>query len=219
MVDTLGGKQGLTAITESGVFSLVLRSRRPDAKRFRKWLTSEVLPALRKTGKYSIPGIEIDPDPIIAAGMEIAANGRAIVDMRRNQLALEAEHRRLKEEQLKIASRVEKVEAIWETAQEKIDDAVVQSAKAQETALRVQVDVNHAETYVTVRGYCHIIKARLETEEYRKIGVIAGKICRKRGITIGKVPNVTWGDCNSYPREIVAEAYDNFMRLKASQVN
>lgn len=52
--DTLGGAQGLTTINESGLYSLILRSNKPDAKRFRKWITSEVLPSIRKTGRYSV---------------------------------------------------------------------------------------------------------------------------------------------------------------------
>ncbi|WP_335218103.1 BRO-N domain-containing protein [Nostoc sp.] len=48
------GRQGETwCINESGLYSLVLTSRKPQAKRFKKWLTSEVIPAIRKTGSYS----------------------------------------------------------------------------------------------------------------------------------------------------------------------
>ena len=50
--DTLGGKQGLTIISESGLYSLIMRSNKPEAKKFRKWVTSEVLPQIRKTGAY-----------------------------------------------------------------------------------------------------------------------------------------------------------------------
>lgn len=53
IVSTLGGDQELTIINESGLYSLILRSRKPEAKRFKKWVTSEVLPAIRKTGTYS----------------------------------------------------------------------------------------------------------------------------------------------------------------------
>lgn len=53
--DTLGGEQEMTIINESGLYTLIMRSIRPDAKRFRKWVTSEVLPAIRQTGSYSIP--------------------------------------------------------------------------------------------------------------------------------------------------------------------
>jgi prophage antirepressor-like protein len=52
-VDTLGGNQLLTIISESGFYILVLRSRKPEAKPFRRWVTGEVLPTIRKTGRYS----------------------------------------------------------------------------------------------------------------------------------------------------------------------
>lgn len=42
----------MAIINESGLYSLVLGSRKPEAKRFKKWVTSEVLPAIRKTGRY-----------------------------------------------------------------------------------------------------------------------------------------------------------------------
>lgn len=51
--DTLGGPQEVTIINESGLYSLIFTSRKPEAKRFKKWVTSEVLPTIRKTGGYS----------------------------------------------------------------------------------------------------------------------------------------------------------------------
>ena len=50
--DTPGGIQKISIINESGLYSLVLRSRKPEAKPFIKWVTKEVLPAIRKTGQY-----------------------------------------------------------------------------------------------------------------------------------------------------------------------
>lgn len=52
--DTPGGIQDLTVINESGLYSLIFSSKLPSAKKFKRWVTSEVLPALRKTGEYSI---------------------------------------------------------------------------------------------------------------------------------------------------------------------
>ncbi len=50
----LGGKVGITnIINESGLYNVILRSDKPEAKPFRKWVTSEVLPSIRKTGSYS----------------------------------------------------------------------------------------------------------------------------------------------------------------------
>lgn len=50
--DTLGGIQDLTIINESGLYSLILSSKMATAKRFKRWVTSEVLPQIRKTGSY-----------------------------------------------------------------------------------------------------------------------------------------------------------------------
>lgn len=50
------GRQGETNfITESGLYAVILRSDKPNAKKFRKWVTSEVLPSIRKTGAYGVP--------------------------------------------------------------------------------------------------------------------------------------------------------------------
>jgi prophage antirepressor-like protein len=54
---TLGGNQSLAIIFESGLYALVLRSRKPEARKFAKWVTSEVLPAIRKTGRYETESI------------------------------------------------------------------------------------------------------------------------------------------------------------------
>ena len=51
-VQSLGGSQTTNIISESGLYALVLRSRRPEAKAFRKWVTATVLPTIRKTGSY-----------------------------------------------------------------------------------------------------------------------------------------------------------------------
>ena len=52
IVPTLGGDQEMTVINESGLYSAILRSRKAEAKRFKKWVTAEVLPAIRKHGRY-----------------------------------------------------------------------------------------------------------------------------------------------------------------------
>lgn len=62
--DTLGGAQQISYVTEAGMYSLVLRSRKPEAKAFKRWLTHEVLPAIRKTGAYSVQR-ELTEDEII----------------------------------------------------------------------------------------------------------------------------------------------------------
>jgi hypothetical protein len=62
IVDTLRGDQEMLCINESGLYSLILTSRKARAKRFKKWVTSEVLPAIRKTGEYKFSYGTSSPD-------------------------------------------------------------------------------------------------------------------------------------------------------------
>lgn len=55
ITDTLGGSQKVQIISESGLFALIFKSRKAEAVKFRKWVTSEVLPQIRKTGGYNLP--------------------------------------------------------------------------------------------------------------------------------------------------------------------
>ena len=68
-IDTLGGKQEMTIINESGLYNVILRSDKPEAKPFRKWVTSEVLPTIRRHGMYATPDtvekMLADPDTTI----------------------------------------------------------------------------------------------------------------------------------------------------------
>jgi prophage antirepressor-like protein len=66
IIDTLGGKQELTVISESGLYNVILLSRKPEAKKFKRWVTHAVLPSIRKHGMYAteaiIDKILADPD-------------------------------------------------------------------------------------------------------------------------------------------------------------
>ncbi len=93
LMDTLGGTQKMTIINESGLYSVILRSDKPQAKPFRKWVTSEVLPSIRKTGSYSMQQ-QLSPMEMIAA-------------MANNAVEME---RRLKEAENKVAETSSKLE-------------------------------------------------------------------------------------------------------------
>lgn len=70
--DTPGGVQDVTTINESGLYSLVLSSKLPSAKRFKRWVTSEVLPALRRQGGYMLANANETPEQIMARALKIA---------------------------------------------------------------------------------------------------------------------------------------------------
>ncbi len=54
-METLGGAQSVIVVNEAGLYSLILRSRKPEAKAFKRWVTHDVLPAIRQTGRYETP--------------------------------------------------------------------------------------------------------------------------------------------------------------------
>ena len=58
--ETLGGPQKMSIVSESGLYSLILRSRKPEAKELKKWVTHEILPLIRKTGSYYVANINSD---------------------------------------------------------------------------------------------------------------------------------------------------------------
>lgn len=53
LIDIMGRQQETKVVSESGLYSLIFQSRKPEARKFRRWVTSEVLPSIRKTGTYS----------------------------------------------------------------------------------------------------------------------------------------------------------------------
>lgn len=73
--DTLGGSQELTVINESGLYSLVLSSKLPTAKKFKRWVTSEVLPSIRKHSAYMTPEkleeVLLNPDTLIRLATDL----------------------------------------------------------------------------------------------------------------------------------------------------
>ena len=68
--DTLGGVQQMAYVTEAGMYSLVLRSRKPEAKAFKRWVTHDVLPQIRKTGAYNSAPVLTGPELMARALLE-----------------------------------------------------------------------------------------------------------------------------------------------------
>ena len=65
LTDTPGGMQEMVIINEPGLYALVLRSRKPEAKSFRRWITHEVIPSIRKHGLYAADELLANPDLFI----------------------------------------------------------------------------------------------------------------------------------------------------------
>ena len=87
-IDTLGGKQRMTIINEPGLYSLVLSSRKPEAKAFKRWITHEVIPAIRKYGGYMTKSLL----------EQVLENPNLIYEFARRMLAEQQKYERLRQE-------------------------------------------------------------------------------------------------------------------------
>lgn len=90
VIDSIGRRQQAYIISEPGLYRLVMRSRKPEAKEFQRWVTHEVLPAIRKTGGY-IPTTDADDDMTILA--------KAVMI---GQRTMEAQKQKIAEQQTRI---------------------------------------------------------------------------------------------------------------------
>lgn len=113
IIDALGREQQANFVNEDGLYDVILDSRKPQAKAFRKWVTSEVLPAIRKTGGYIATKQDDTPEEIMARALTIAQATLAKREERLKQLEAENEHKQVvieqKEEEIIIKDKKIKI--------------------------------------------------------------------------------------------------------------
>ena len=107
LIDTLGGEQKLGIVNESGLYALVLSSRKPEAKAFKRWITHEVIPSIRKTGGYIAGQETMNDDQLLANALMVAQ--RKIAERNKQ---LEAANAKIQADAPKVlfAETVEKAE-------------------------------------------------------------------------------------------------------------
>nr|DAF67510.1 MAG TPA: repressor domain protein [Caudoviricetes sp.] len=89
LIDSVGRQQETTIINESGLYNVILRSDKPEAKPFRRWVTSEVLPSIRRTGGY-IQGQEtLSPAELMAKALMVAQKTLSEREARISELTVE----------------------------------------------------------------------------------------------------------------------------------
>lgn len=84
--DTLGGVQDLTVINESGLYALIFGSKLESAKRFKRWVTSEVLPAIRQTGQYQMQNLSDEMKAILMHDEKIVKMDKRIFNLESNMV-------------------------------------------------------------------------------------------------------------------------------------
>lgn len=101
IVDNLGREQIANFINEDGLYDAILDSRKPEARQIRKWMTSEVLPSIRKTGGYMIAKPEDTPEELMARALLVAKDA---LKRREERIANLEQQTVLQSEQLQIAA-------------------------------------------------------------------------------------------------------------------
>ncbi|HHQ6409954.1 TPA: phage antirepressor [Enterococcus faecium] len=93
-IQTPGGVQRMTLINESGLYSLIFSSQLPNAKKFKRWVTSEVLPQIRKHGMYATDELLNNPDLLIEVATKLKEERtlRLIAEQRVNELQPKADY-------------------------------------------------------------------------------------------------------------------------------
>lgn len=88
-IHTPGGMQDVTVINESGLYNVILRSDKPEAKPFRKWVTSDVLPSIRKNGGYIAGQEQLTPSELMAKALLVANKTLAEREARISELTVQ----------------------------------------------------------------------------------------------------------------------------------
>lgn len=116
LIDTPSGTQKMTVINEPGLYNVILRSDKPEAHDFKRWITHEVLPAIRKTGGYAV-------QPKTAAEM-FALQAQVNLEYERRLTALEDSEQQTREKVVGMAQLMQTSLVPAESWQEKANDAI-----------------------------------------------------------------------------------------------
>ena len=182
-LQTAGGLQQVTFVNEDGLYDIVLDSRKPKAKKFRKWITSEVVPSIRKTGSYSVE----QPKELSAA--ESLLQSVQLLVAHERQLAI-LEHNQ-KNMQGAISSLYDKVYGM------------------QFQTNMIEQKLNNEIDRYTVIGYCSAHNIPMTLTEASIIGGMCSRMCKKRNIPLEPIADRRFGKVNTYPSELIAEAIKN----------
>jgi prophage antirepressor-like protein len=139
LADAMGRHRETTFINESGLYAVILRSDKPEAKPFRKWVTSEVLPAIRKTGRY-----EPEPQKPLSQLEMLAAMAQEAVKNEKRLDAVEAEINALKERRLKAEKELNLLPSASVPAVPKSTRAMINERVAAYSAATL---ISHAEIH------------------------------------------------------------------------
>lgn len=167
IIDALGREQQANFVNEDGLYDVILDSRKPQAKAFRKWVTSEVLPAIRKTGGYIATKQDDTPEEIMARALTIA--------------------------QATLAKREERLKQLEAQAEQQQVTIEIQTEEIKKSAPKVSYYDNHLQSVNTQTSTQAAKQIGMDAEKLHKKLKEIGIIYRQSGQWILHAPYSTWG--------------------------
>lgn len=143
LVNTPSGEQEMTVVSEAGLYSLILRSRKPEAKAFKRWVTHEVLPSIRKTGGYVAATGTESPEELYARAM---SSLHAALERQKEISAAQAKQIEMDKPKVVFAESI---------AVAKTSILVGEMAKLIKQSTGVEIGQNRFFDYLRDKGYLH----------------------------------------------------------------
>ena len=113
-LQTAGGLQQANFVNEDGLYDVILDSRKPEAKQFRKWITSEVLPSIRKSGGYMVARENETPEQLMARALQVA---QETLQRKEQQLILQDQQLRIQAPKVEYHDKVLASQSTYNTTQ------------------------------------------------------------------------------------------------------
>ncbi len=185
ITDKLNRPQRAVFINEDGLYDVILDSRKPEARMFRKWVTSEVLPAIRKDGGYIYATTEDSPEEIMAKALIIAQATLSRVE---------------KEKELAIAQRDEAILTKAYISDKKAATAMQTASVLSRENKRLKIEVDRSKDYATITTVERFTKKRYRWQELRNY-------CNAHELDMPKIDDKRYGKVRTYPFEAWMNVY------------
>jgi prophage antirepressor-like protein len=186
VIDGSGQNREMICVSESGLYSLVLRSRKKQAKAFKKWITAEVIPSIRKTGTYSIANQ--DPRLVLLDQLSQLTHQQIALEQRQKELDLENQRLRLEQQQIQAEQNIH-AETIAQ------HDAELGRIFEPDGAL------------ISLAGCLNLHGKHASAAQLAPVGKTAAKVYReKHGKEPERVGDARYGTVRVYPQAIAMQA-------------
>ena len=185
IVHTLGGEQEVSIISESGLYSATLKSRKPEAKQFKKWVTSDVLPSIRKNGGYIAGQENDDPELILAKALQVANN----VILRKTQELQQAQ-----------IERDHAIETKAHISDKKTATAMATASVKSKEAEKLKEQLGESKNYASVKAVESKIGGKYNWRELKKW-------CVENGKKIKDIADANYGTVKIYHKDAWKAVY------------